>query len=158
MWSILTKNGVIAVAEGANMPSTPDVIRVFQEASVLFAPGKPANAGGVATSALEMQQNASRDRWSFEQTNDRLAQIMAEIHDRCHRTAEEYGALGDYVLGANIAGLVRVAESMCALGVIGRRRPAGVAPCGTPHARRVRSRVISKAVAKTSSRPSLLPR
>jgi glutamate dehydrogenase (NADP+) len=115
---VLVKNGVIAVAEGANMPSTPDAIRVFQEAGVLFAPGKAANAGGVATSALEMQQNASRDRWSFEQTNDRLAQIMADIHDRCHRTAEEYGAPGDYVLGANIAGFVRVAESMRALGVI----------------------------------------
>ena len=114
----LVRNGVIAVAEGANMPSTPDAIRVFQDAGVLFGPGKAANAGGVATSALEMQQNASRDRWSFEQTNERLAQIMADIHDRCHRTAEEYGAAGDYVLGANIAGFVRVAESMRALGII----------------------------------------
>lgn len=90
----------------------------MQEAGILFAPGKAANAGGVATSALEMQQNASRDRWTFAQTNERLAQIMVDIHDRCHRTAEEYGASGDYVLGANIAGFARVAESMRALGVI----------------------------------------
>ena len=114
----LVKNGVIAVGEGANMPSTPDAVRIFQEAGVLFAPGKAANAGGVATSALEMQQNASRDSWSFEQTESRLAGIMHAIHDRCAETAEEYGAPGDYVLGANIAGFVRVAEAMDALGVI----------------------------------------
>ncbi len=115
---VLIKNGVIAVAEGANMPCTPEAVREMREAGVLFAPGKAANAGGVATSALEMQQNASRDRWTFAQTNERLAQIMVDIHDRCHRTAEEYGAPGDYVLGANVAGFVRVAESMRALGVI----------------------------------------
>ena len=114
----LVKNGVIAVGEGANMPTTPEAVRVFQEAGVLFAPGKAANAGGVATSALEMQQNASRDSWSFEQTEARLADIMRNIHDRCAATAEEYGAKGDYVLGANIAGFVRVAEAMNALGVI----------------------------------------
>lgn len=114
----LVKNGVIAVGEGANMPSTPDAVRTFQEAGVQFAPGKAANAGGVATSALEMQQNASRDSWTFEQTEARLATIMRGIHDRCAETAEEYGAPGDYVLGANIAGFVRVAEAMRALGVI----------------------------------------
>ncbi len=114
----LVQNGVIAVGEGANMPSTPDAVRIFQEAGVLFAPGKAANAGGVATSALEMQQNASRDSWSFDQTETRLAAIMKNIHDTCATTAEEYGAPGDYVLGANIAGFVRVAESMRALGVI----------------------------------------
>ncbi|WP_413872455.1 NADP-specific glutamate dehydrogenase [Albidovulum sp.] len=114
----LVKNGVVAVGEGANMPSTPEAVRVFQEAGVLFAPGKAANAGGVATSALEMQQNASRDSWTFEQTETRLATIMRSIHDTCAATAEEYGAPGDYVLGANIAGFVRVAESMRALGVI----------------------------------------
>jgi glutamate dehydrogenase (NADP+) len=114
----LVKNGVIAVGEGANMPSTPEAVKVFQEARVLFAPGKAANAGGVATSALEMQQNASRDSWTFEQTESRLATIMRNIHDTCATTAEEYGAPGDYVLGANIAGFVRVAESMRALGVI----------------------------------------
>ncbi len=114
----LVKNGVIAVGEGANMPSTPDAVRIFQEAGVLFAPGKAANAGGVATSALEMQQNASRDSWTFEQTEARLALIMRNIHDTCAATADEYGAPGDYVLGANIAGFVRVAEAMRALGVI----------------------------------------
>ena len=114
----LVKNGVIAVGEGANMPSTPDAVRVFQEAGVMFAPGKAANAGGVATSALEMQQNASRDSWTFDQTEAKLASIMRSIHDTCAATADEYGAPGDYVLGANIAGFVRVAESMRALGVI----------------------------------------
>ena len=114
----LVKNGVVAVGEGANMPSTPEAIRIFQEAGVLFAPGKAANAGGVATSALEMQQNASRDSWGFAQTEARLEQIMRKIHDTCATTADEYGAPGDYVLGANIAGFVRVAEAMNALGVI----------------------------------------
>ncbi|MDW9613933.1 NADP-specific glutamate dehydrogenase [Sinorhizobium meliloti] len=114
----LVKNGVLAVGEGANMPCTPEAVRIFQEAGVLFAPGKAANAGGVATSALEMQQNASRDSWTFEQTEARLATIMQAIHDRCAETAEEYGTPGDYVLGANIAGFVRVAEAMDALGVI----------------------------------------
>ena len=114
----LVKNGVMAVGEGANMPSTPEAIRVFRQAGVMFAPGKAANAGGVATSALEMQQNASRDSWGFAQTEARLAQIMRGIHDACAATAEEYGAPGDYVLGANIAGFVRVAEAMRAFGVI----------------------------------------
>ena len=114
----LIKNGVVAVGEGANMPTTPEAVKLFQEAGVMFAPGKAANAGGVATSALEMQQNASRDSWTFEQTEARLAAIMTNIHDTCAATAEEYGASGDYVLGANIAGFVRVAEAMNALGVI----------------------------------------
>jgi glutamate dehydrogenase (NADP+) len=114
----LVRNGVIAVGEGANMPCTPDAVRVFQEAGVLFAPGKAANAGGVATSALEMQQNASRDSWTFEQTEERLANIMRDIHDSCAETAADYGAPGDYVLGANIASFVRVAKAMDALGVI----------------------------------------
>ena len=115
---MLIENGVIAVGEGANMPSTPEAVQLFQEAGVLFAPGKAANAGGVATSALEMQQNASRDSWTFEQTEERLAAIMRRIHDTCAETADEYGAPGNYVLGANIAGFVRVAEGMRALGVI----------------------------------------
>jgi len=114
----LVKNGVLAVGEGANMPSTPEAVRIFQEAGVMFAPGKAANAGGVATSALEMQQNASRDSWTFEQTEARLADIMRGIHDLCAETADEFGAPGDYVLGANIAGFVRVAEAMRAFGVI----------------------------------------
>ncbi len=114
----LIANGVVAVGEGANMPSTPEAVRFFQEAGVLFGPGKAANAGGVATSALEMQQNASRDSWTFERTERRLEEIMHGIHDVCAATADEYGKPGDYVLGANIAGFVRVAEAMRALGVI----------------------------------------
>jgi glutamate dehydrogenase (NADP+) len=114
----LVRNGLKAVGEGANMPCTPEAINVFKGAGVLFGPGKAANAGGVATSALEMQQNASRDSWTFEQTEARLCTIMRNIHDTCHQTAEEYGAPGDYVLGANIAGFIRVAEAMRMLGVI----------------------------------------
>ena len=83
-----------------------------------FAPAKAANAGGVATSALEMQQNASRDSWTFEQTEQRLRQIMRDIHDACRGAAEEYGTPGDYLAGANIAGFERVAEAMLAHGVI----------------------------------------
>jgi glutamate dehydrogenase (NADP+) len=115
---VLTQNGVAAVAEGANMPCTPGAVRVFAEASVLFGPGKAANAGGVATSALEMQQNASRDSWSFEFTERRLAEIMRRIHETCAETADEYGEPGNYVLGANVAGFTRVADAMLALGVI----------------------------------------
>ncbi|MBD5785232.1 NADP-specific glutamate dehydrogenase [Cellulosimicrobium terreum] len=114
----LVANGVVAVAEGANMPTTPDAVALLQQAGVLFAPGKAANAGGVATSALEMQQNASRDSWSFEHTEERLAQTMAAIHDRCVETADEYGVPGNYVLGANVAGFTRVADAVIALGVI----------------------------------------
>lgn len=114
----LVKHGLLAVAEGANMPSTPEAIKVFQQAGVLFAPGKAANAGGVATSALEMQQNASRQSWSYADTEARLEEIMRGIHESCVRTAEEYGAPGDYILGANITGFERVAKSMLAMGVI----------------------------------------
>jgi glutamate dehydrogenase (NADP+) len=114
----LVKNGVIAVGEGANMPCTPEAVRVFLDAGTLFGPGKAANAGGVATSALEMQQNASRDSWTFEVTEQRLATIMHGIHDRCADMADEYGSPGNYVLGANVAGFIRVAEAMRALGVV----------------------------------------
>ena len=114
----LISNGCIAVAEGANMPSTPDAIRLLLDAGVAFAPGLAANCGGVATSALEMQQNASRDSWSFEHTERRLADIMREVHARCLETAEEYAAPGDYVVGANIAGFVKVAGATVALGLI----------------------------------------
>jgi glutamate dehydrogenase (NADP+) len=114
----LLKNGLIAVGEGANMPSTPEAVRAFLDAGILFAPGKAANAGGVATSALEMQQNASRDSWTFEATETRLATIMHNIHDRCAEMADTYGAPGNYVLGANVAGFIRVAEAMRALGIV----------------------------------------
>jgi len=114
----LIKNGCIAVGEGANMPATPEAIRAFHEASVPFAPGKAANAGGVATSALEMQQNASRDAWSFEHTETRLAEIMTNIHRRCYETAARFDAPGDYVAGANISGFLKVANAIIAHGLI----------------------------------------
>jgi glutamate dehydrogenase (NADP+) len=115
---VLIGNGVEVVAEGANMPTTPTAVSLLRDANVLFAPGKAANAGGVATSALEMQQNASRDSWTFEHTEDRLAEIMAHIHERCLATAEEYGVPGDYAAGANIAGFTQVADAMLAMGVV----------------------------------------
>lgn len=114
----LAGNGCKIVAEGANMPCTPEAVKTFTEAGVTVAPGKAANAGGVATSALEMQQNASRDSWSFEYTEQRLANIMQGIHHSCLTTADEYGAPGNYVVGANIAGFIRVADAMNAQGLI----------------------------------------
>jgi glutamate dehydrogenase (NADP+) len=114
----LVRGGCVAVGEGANMPTTREGIAVFLEAGVAFGPGKAANAGGVATSALEMQQNASRDSWSFEHTEDRLTEIMRGIHATCHETAEEYGFPGNYVVGANIAGFVKVADAMLAFGLV----------------------------------------
>ncbi|WP_224275344.1 NADP-specific glutamate dehydrogenase [Nocardioides lacusdianchii] len=114
----LVKQGCLVVAEGANMPTTPAGVATFVDAGVLFAPGKAANAGGVATSALEMQQNASRDSWTHDHAEARLAEIMAGIHERCAAAADDYGRPGDYVLGANIAGFVRVADAMLAMGVV----------------------------------------
>ena len=114
----LVKNGCIAVGEGANMPTTPEGIRVFLDAKIAYGPGKAANAGGVATSALEMQQNATRDSWTFEYTEKRLDEIMTGIHATTFETAEEFGASGNYVIGANIAGFLKVARAMLALGVI----------------------------------------
>ncbi|MEX2402761.1 MAG: NADP-specific glutamate dehydrogenase [Balneolales bacterium] len=114
----LVKNGCTLVAEGANMPTTPKAIKVFQKTGVAFGPGKAANAGGVATSALEMQQNASRDVWDFKYTDSRLTEIMVNIHSLCHKTAEEYETPGDYVSGANIAGFLKVARAIDALGLI----------------------------------------
>jgi glutamate dehydrogenase (NADP+) len=114
----LVKQGCQVVAEGANMPTTPAGVATFTDAGVLFAPGKAANAGGVATSALEMQQNASRDSWSHDYTEARLSEIMSGIHERCAGAADEYGRPGDYVLGANIAGFVQVADAMLAMGVV----------------------------------------
>ena len=114
----LINHGVIAVAEGANMPTTPEGIEAFKQAGVLFGPAKAANAGGVATSALEMQQNASRDLWDFEYTERRLHEIMVNIHEQVAETAESYGMPGDYVAGANIAGFEKVANAMHAYGVV----------------------------------------
>ena len=114
----LIKNGVQAVSEGANMPCTPEAVAQFREAGVVFGPGKAANAGGVATSALEMQQNASRDTWSFRHTEERLTEIMKNIHSTCLETADEFGRPDDYVVGANVAGFRKVADAMLAFGVI----------------------------------------
>jgi glutamate dehydrogenase (NADP+) len=114
----LAGNGCRLVVEAANMPTTQDAVRVLDAAGVLLAPGKAANAGGVATSALEMQQNASRDRWTFEHTEDRLDEIMAGIHRTCLETADEYAAPGNYVAGANIAGFLQVSRAMLAFGLV----------------------------------------
>jgi glutamate dehydrogenase (NADP+) len=114
----LIAHGATLVVEGANMPCTPDAVRAFREAGVAFGPGKAANAGGVATSALEMQQNATGERWTFERTDERLREIMRAIHLRCRREAGRYGEPDDYALGANIAGFTRVAEATEALGVL----------------------------------------
>jgi len=114
----LVANGCLLVVEGANMPTTEAATKLLQEAGVGFAPGKAANAGGVATSGLEMAQNASRNPWTFEETAARLESIMKSIHDLCVETAENYQRPGDYVVGANIAGFEKVARAMMAQGVI----------------------------------------
>ena len=114
----LLKGGCTVVAEGANMPSTPDAVEAFQSAGILYAPGKASNAGGVATSALEMEQNAGRTRWDFATAEAKLDGIMTDIHDSCVAAAEEYGRPGDYVLGANAAGFTRVADVMIAHGIV----------------------------------------
>jgi len=113
----LIANGVYAVAEGANMPSTPQAIAAFQSAGVLFGPAKAANAGGVATSGLEMSQNSLRLAWSFEEVDARLHEIMINIYKAAEKAAKDYGCEGNLVAGANIAGFVRVADSMIAQGV-----------------------------------------
>lgn len=115
---LLVKNGVYAVAEGANMPSTPDAVEVFQSNGVLFAPGKAANAGGVATSALEMSQNSIRLSWTFEEVDQKLQGIMVNIFNNIADAAKRYGVEGNYVAGANIAGFEKVANAMLAQGVI----------------------------------------
>ncbi len=115
---ILVKNGVKAVGEGANMPSTPEAIGVFQGAGVLFAPAKASNAGGVATSALEMSQNSMRYSWTFEEVDAKLKQIMVDIYHNASKAAAEYGMADNLVAGANIAGFLKVAESMKAYGVV----------------------------------------
>ena len=114
----LIKNGCIAIAEGANMPSTPEAIHAFHEAKVLFAPGKASNAGGVATSGLEMSQNSLRISWTRDEVDERLKAIMGDIHDACIDYGMEEGGYCNYVKGANIAGFVKVADAMLAQGVI----------------------------------------
>jgi len=114
----LLKNGCKLVSEGANMPSTPEAIEAYLAAKILYGPGKAANAGGVSTSGLEMSQNSMRLGWSREEVDQRLHTIMINIHKNCCNTAAEYGAPGNYVLGANIAGFVKVADSMLDQGVL----------------------------------------
>src|SRR5690606_4895371 len=106
------KNGCGMVVEGANMPSTPDAVATLHEARIAFAPGKAANAGGVAVSGLEMAQNATHTQWTRDDVDARLRSIMRDIHTRCVTTAEAYGVPGNYVAGANIAGFLRVADAM----------------------------------------------
>ena len=114
----LVKNGVIAVAEGANMPTTADATKYLQENGVLFAPGKAANAGGVATSALEMSQNSERLSWSFEKVDSKLKDIMVNLFDNIDDAAKRYGFPGNYVVGANIAGFEKVVDAMNAQGIV----------------------------------------
>jgi glutamate dehydrogenase (NADP+) len=113
----LLSNGCSLVSEGANMPSTPEAVELFLKAKILYGPGKAANAGGVATSQLEMAQNASMQQWSFEQVDGRLKLIMENIYRQCANTAEEFGEPHNLVLGANIAGFRRVADAMIEQGV-----------------------------------------
>jgi glutamate dehydrogenase (NADP+) len=108
----LVANGVFAVAEGANMPSTPEAIAVFQNAGVLFGPAKAANAGGVATSALEMSQNSERLSWTFEEVDAKLKNIMVNIFHNGYNASKEYGLEGNLVAGSNIAGFMKVADAM----------------------------------------------
>ena len=114
----LVKNGCIAVAEGANMPTTPDAVAILQGSGVLFAPAKAANAGGVATSGLEMTQNSMRCSWSFDEVDAKLREIMKNIYKNASSAAKEYGRKGDLVAGANIAGFLKVADAMLAQGAV----------------------------------------
>jgi glutamate dehydrogenase (NADP+) len=114
----LIANGCFAVAEGANMPCTPDAVDALQGAGVLFAPAKAANAGGVATSALEMSQNSMRFYWTFEEVDEHLKKIMKDLYHNASAAAVRYGAAGDLVAGANIAGFLKVGESMLAYGIV----------------------------------------
>ena len=115
---LLVKNGCICVAEGANMPSTPEAIHEFQKANILFAPGKASNAGGVATSGLEMSQNSLRLSWTREEVDEKLKQIMKDIHASCVQYGTKEDGSVDYITGANIAGFVKVADAMLAQGVV----------------------------------------
>ena len=114
----LLDNGCTLVAEGANMPTTPEGVELFLDAGILYGPGKAANAGGVATSGLEMSQNSLRLSWSREEVDNKLQGIMQSVHEAAFQTAEEYGQPGNYVLGANIAGFIKVADAMLDQGLV----------------------------------------
>ena len=114
----LVSNGCYCVVEGANMPTTPEGVEVFMKAKVLYSPGKASNAGGVATSGLEMSQNSQRLSWTREEVDSYLLRIMKSIHNSCVETAKEYNTPGNYVNGANIAGFKKVADAMLAQGLV----------------------------------------
>ena len=114
----LIQNGCFAVCEGANMPCTPEAVDAIQEAGLLFSPAKASNAGGVAVSALEMSQNSMRFFWTFEEVDEHLKKIMADLYHNAANAAEKYGMKGNLAAGANIAGFLKVADSMLAYGVV----------------------------------------
>ena len=115
---LLVRGGLIAVAEGANMPCTPEAVEVFQKNKIPFGPGKASNAGGVAVSGLEMSQNSIRDSWGFDKVDKKLQGIMKNIHDNAYASAEKYGNKGNYVMGANIVGFQKVANAMISQGIV----------------------------------------
>ena len=115
---LLVKNGCIAIVEGANMPCTPEAISVFTENKILFSPGKASNAGGVATSGLEMSQNSLRYNWTREEVDSKLHNIMLEIHQQCVKYGKQSDGYIDYIKGANIAGFVKVADAMIDQGMV----------------------------------------
>ena len=115
---LLVRGGLIAVAEGANMPCTPEAVEVFQKNKIPFGPGKASNAGGVAVSGLEMSQNSIRDSWSFSKVDKKLQSIMKNIHDNSLEASEKYGNKGNYVMGANIVGFEKVASAMISQGIV----------------------------------------
>jgi glutamate dehydrogenase (NADP+) len=115
---MLVANGVIAVSEGANMPSTPEAVSTFQEAGLLYAPGKASNAGGVSVSGLEMSQNAAHINWSSEKVDEKLHEIMKNIHASCVKYGTREDGYVDYVKGANVAGFLKVARAMMAQGIV----------------------------------------
>ncbi len=117
-WTQLVRSGVIVVSEGANMPVTLDGVKQFLDAKILYGPGKAANAGGVATSGLEMTQNSLRTSWTREEVDGRLQKIMRAVHQACRDTAEHFCDPGNYVMGANIAGFVKVADAMLDQGLV----------------------------------------
>ena len=114
----LIKNGVIAVAEGANMPSLPEAIKIFQDAKILYAPGKASNAGGVSVSGLEMSQNSERLSWTAKEVDDYLKRIMNDIHENCVKYGKQEDGYINYVKGANVAGFMKVAKAMMAQGIV----------------------------------------
>ena len=114
----MVKNGVYLVSEGANMPTVPEGVAIFLDKKILYGPGKAANAGGVATSGLEMSQNSLRLSWTREEVDQRLQGIMKAIHKAAYETSKEFGVDGNYVAGANIAGFIKIADSMLDQGVV----------------------------------------